>query len=272
MSLVAKLTLERPKISDDGNVPDDLQKSNTSDSEAFDDVLDNTVEDAEEITESDDQESAEQTEQATETVQAADQASEFGQPAPAVEADEIVTEIFTRTKVLVTHDDPLVMMIQLVRQEFADARSDIKSFVFAEMMDNLGMHTAAVKDEIKAVHNDYAKIIIKHTETVKEATDQALSDFSKEVEETVKILTTQLDEVRKTTKVLENQKQFIVNDVYGKLNEKILKEVKENLTSELKRIAQNENNKVNQHKNMLIGGMAGLFVGMIFAVLIGAII
>ncbi|OOR87411.1 hypothetical protein B0181_10310 [Moraxella caviae] len=268
MSLAAKLTLERPKISDDGNVPDDPQKSNTSDSEASDDALDNTVEDAKS-----DEQSAEQTEQATEAVQTADQPSEFGQSAPVVaEADEIVTEIFSRTKIQITPDDPLVVMIQLIRQEFADAQSDMKSFVFAEMMENLSKHSEAVKNDIKSMHTDHAQIISKHTEAVADATGLALADFSKQVEETVKTLTARLDEVKQTTEVLENQKQFIVNDVYGKLNEKIINEVKGNLTNELKRIANNENNEVNKQKNMLIGAFAGLFVGMIFAVLIGMMI
>lgn len=263
MSLIAKLSLHRTEPSDvDYAAKSHQESSNTDDSKSSDDTpnLDAVIQ--EKTSELDSEKPSEQL-------------SEFGQSANISnnsENEDIATEIFTRTKVLVTPDDPLVMMIQLVRQEFADARSDIKSFVFAEMMDNLGMHTAAVKDEIKAVHNDYAKIIIKHTETVKEATDQALSDFSREVEETVKILTTQLDEVKKTTKVLENQKQFIVNDVYGKLNEKILTEVKGELTAELKRIANNENNKVNQQKNMLIGAFGGLFIGMIFAVFIGSMI
>lgn len=246
-------------------VPASSQESNVSDSEAFDDVLENTVE---ETSESDDQPPAEQTEQVNE----ANQVSEFGQSAdtPANnEADEIATEIFARTKVLVMPDDPLVMMIQLVRQEFASAQSDIKSFVFAEMMDNLDKHSEAIKNDIKVMHTDHTQIIAKHTEAIAEATGQALADFGKQTEETVNFLTARLDEVKETTKVLESQKQFIVNDVYGKLNEKIINEVKGNLTNELKRIANNENNKVNQQKNMLIGAFAGLFVGMIFAVLIG---
>lgn len=262
MSLANKF-LERTETAAGTDVPAPPQESNTSDSEASDDVLDNTVEGIEEITESDDQVPAEQTEPV----------SEFGQSASANnEADEIVTDIFTRTKVLVTPDDPLVMMIQLVRQEFAAAQSDMKSFVFTEMMDNLGKHSEAVKNDIKAMHAEHAQIIDKHTEAVQEATGQALSDFNKQVEETVKTLTARLDEVKQTTEVLENQKQFVVNDVYGKLNEKIINEVKGNLTAELKRIANNENNEVNKQKNMLIGAFAGLFVGMIFAVLIGSMI
>ncbi len=267
MSLADKLDLNRPATLGATDVPAPSQESTTGDSEASDDVLDNTVEDIEEITESDDQAPAEQTEQVTEP------ASEFGQSAPAGnEADEIVADIFTRTKVLVTPDDPLVMMIQLVRQEFAAAQSDMKSFVFTEMMDNLGKHSEAVKNDIRAMHTEHAQIIDKHTEAVQEATGQALSDFNKQVEETVKTLTARLDEVKQTTEVLENQKQFVVNDVYGKLNEKIINEVKGNLTAELKRIANNENNEVNKQKNMLIGAFAGLFVGMIFAVLIGSMI
>lgn len=271
MLSAAKFDLNSSETSNGADVPAPLQKSNTSDSEASDDALDNTVED----TKSDEQSAApaEQTEQVTEAVQAADQPPEFGQSAPAVaEADEIVTEIFSRTKIQITPDDPLIMMIQLIRQEFADAQSDMKSFVFAEMMDNLSKHSEAVKNDIKSMHTDHAQIISKHTEAVADATGLALADFSKQVEETVKILTARLDEVKQTTEVLENQKQFIVNDVYGKLNEKIINEVKGNLTNELKRIANNENNEVNKQKNMLIGAFAGLFVGMIFAVLIGMMI
>lgn len=271
MSLANKF-LERTEASAGTDVPAPLQESNTSDSEAPDDALDNTVEDTEEISESDDQAAAEQTEQVTEATTEAE-ASELGQSAPAAnEADEIVTEIFSRTKIQITPDDPLVMMIQLIRQEFADAQSDMKSFVFAEMMDNLSKHSEAVKNDIKSMHTDHAQIISKHTEAVADATGLALADFNKQVEETVKTLTARLDEVKQTTEVLENQKQFIVNDVYGKLNEKIINEVKGNLTNELKRIANNENNEVNKQKNMLIGAFAGLFVGMIFAVLIGSMI
>lgn len=268
MSLIAKLSLHRTEPSDIDDVAASPQESNnTGDSGASDD----TVED----TKSGDQSAApaEQTEQVTEAVQTADQVSEFGQSASAVaKADEIVTEIFSRTKIQITADDPLVIMIQLIRQEFADAQSDIKSFVFAEMMENLGKYSEAVKNDIKSMHADHAKIISKHTEAVAEATGLALADFSKQVEETVKTLAVRLNEVKQTTEVLENQKQFIVNDVYSKLNEKIINEVKGNLTNELKRIANNENNEVNRQKNMLIGAFAGLFVGMIFAVLIGMMI
>lgn len=265
MSLANQITLDRTDSWDGTDVPAPSQESNASDSEASDDVLENTVE---ETSKSNDQPPAEQTEQVNE----ANQVSEFGQSADAPannEADEIATEIFARTKVLVMPDDPLVMMIQPVRQEFANAQSDIKSFVFAEMMDNLDKHSEAIKNDIKVMHTNHAQIITKHTEAIAEATGQALADFDKQTEEAVKTLTARLDEVKETTKVLESQKQFIVNDVYGKLNEKIINEVKGNLTNELKRIANNENNKVNQQKNMLIGAFAGLFVGMIFAVLIG---
>lgn len=260
-------SLNRTESLSGNNSPSPPQELNTSDSEASDSVSDNTDKSIEESTESDYQPPS----------KPANQASEFGQSADAsadseAEADEIVTEIFARTKVLVTSDDPLVMMIQLVRQEFTNAQSDMKSFVFAEMMDNLDKHSEAIKNDIKVMHNDHAQIITKHTEAVQEVTGQALADFAKEVEETVKILTARLDEVKQTTEVLENQKQFIVNDVYGKLNEKIINEVKGNLTNELKRIANNENNEVNKQKNMLIGAFAGLFVGMIFAVLIGMMI
>lgn len=262
-------SLNRTESLSGNNLPSPIQELNTSDSEASDSVSDNTDKSIEESTESDYQPPS----------KPANQASEFGQLADAsadseaeAEADEIVTEIFARTKVLVTSDDPLVMMIQLVRQEFTNAQSDMKSFVFAEMMDNLDKHSEAIKNDIKVMHNDHAQIITKHTEAVQEVTGQALADFAKEVEETVKILTARLDEVKQTTEVLENQKQFIVNDVYGKLNEKIINEVKGNLTNELKRIANNENNEVNKQKNMLIGAFAGLFVGMIFAVLIGMMI
>ena len=258
-------SLNRTESLSGNNSPSPPQELNTSDSEASDSVSDNTDESIEESTESDYQPPS----------KPANQASEFGQSADASadsEADEIVTEIFARTKVLVTSDDPLVMMIQLVRQEFTNAQSDMKSFVFAEMMDNLDKHSEAIKNDIKVMHNDHAQIISKHTEAVAEATGLALADFTKQVEETVKTLTAQLDEVKQTTEVLENQKQFIVNDVYGKLNDKIIKEVKVNLTNELKRIANNENNNVNKQKNILIGAFAGLFFGMIFAVLIGLII
>lgn len=76
------------------DVPTPSQESNISDSEAFDDVLENTVE---ETSESDDQPPAEQTEQVNE----ANQVSEFGQSAdtPANnEADEIATEILLERK------------------------------------------------------------------------------------------------------------------------------------------------------------------------------
>ncbi|MPW65001.1 hypothetical protein [Moraxella catarrhalis] len=266
-------SLNRTESLSGNNSPSPPQELNTSDSEASDSVSDNTDESIEESTESNYQPPSKTANQASEFGQSADASADSEAEADeADEADEIVTEIFARTKVLVTSDDPLVMMIQLVRQEFTNAQSDMKSFVFAEMMDNLDKHSEAIKNDIKVMHNDHAQIITKHTEAVQEVTGQALADFAKEVEETVKILTARLDEVKQTTEVLENQKQFIVNDVYGKLNEKIINEVKGNLTNELKRIANNENNEVNKQKNMLIGAFAGLFVGMIFAVLIGMMI
>lgn len=271
MSFVAKLALNRTESSDDTQVPTIRQEANIDDSEASDNALiDIEKNPKKETLESDDKFPAEEIINSREPD---NQVSEFGQlTSTEKEAEKIITDIFTRTKISVSADDPLVIMIQMIRQEFIDAQSDMKSFVFASMMDSLSMYTKAVQNEIKAMHNDHAQIIAEHTEAVQEATGQALADFDKQVDETVKRLVARLDEIKQTTEVLGSQKQFIVNDVYGKLNEKILTEVKGNLIAELKRIANNENNEVNKQKNMLIGTLAGLFFGMILAVLIVLII
>lgn len=77
-----------------------------------------------------------------------------------------------------------------------------------------------------------------------------------------------LEELKDILDTLENQKQAIVADVWGKLHVKVSEQIEQQLSRDLQAIANNANNKVNNQRNMLVGAVIGIVIGIIICALV----
>lgn len=144
---------------------------------------------------------------------------------------KISQEIFARTGKKVVIEDPMIEVIMVWRElneEWLEYVSNALEASSGEILDNLVLNQ-----------------------------DKVLANFDEK-----------LNELKDTLTRLENQKEAIVADVWGKMQARVTKQIEEQLSRDLKTIAKNTNNQVNNQCNILMGGLGGLLVGLILCAII----
>lgn len=151
------------------------------------------------------------------------------------EEQAVIDTIFQETRIKVSPNDPsvqLVLALKNIAQE------------------NLDIYLSNVEEQL---NKQTQKILLELENKQKLVVDR----FDDKLEELKDILDT-----------LENQKQAIVADVWGKLHVKVSEQIEQQLSKDLQAIANNANNKVNNQRNMLIGGVGGILVGIVLCSII----
>lgn len=144
---------------------------------------------------------------------------------------QISQDIFARTGKKVVVQDPMIEVIMIWRELNKESLEHVSNALEAstnEIIDNL-------------IFNQ----------------DKVLVNFDEK-----------LTELKDTLARLENQKEAIVADVWGKMQARVTKQIEEQLSRDLKAIAKNANNQVNNQRNILMGGIGGLLVGLILCAII----
>lgn len=144
---------------------------------------------------------------------------------------QISQDIFARTGKKVVVQDPMIEVIMIWRELNKESLEHVSNALEAstnEIIDNLILNQ-----------------------------DKVLVNFDEKLNELKDILAR-----------LENQKEAIVADVWGKMQKRVTKQIEEQLSRDLKAIAKNANNQVNNQRNILMGGVGGLLVGVILCAII----
>lgn len=144
---------------------------------------------------------------------------------------QISQDIFARTGKKVVVQDPMIEVIMIWRELNKESLEHVSNALEAstnEIIDNLILNQ-----------------------------DKVLVNFDEK-----------LTELKDTLARLENQKEAIVADVWGKMQARVTKQIEEQLSRDLKAIAKNANNQVNNQRNILMGGIGGLLVGLILCAII----
>ena len=123
--------------------------------------------------------------------------------------------------------------------------------------------------EVIMIWREFNKESLEHVSNALEAsTNEIIDNLILNQDKVLVNFDEKLTELKDTLARLENQKEAIVADVWGKMQARVTKQIEEQLSRDLKAIAKNANNQVNNQRNILMGGVGGLLVGLILCAII----
>lgn len=183
--------------------------------------------------------------------------SEFGH-------DQLIEEIFRRTKIQVPPNDPIVRLFLYMNEMQQEIQDNHKLFlinhnksVFQELQQKYDQIQKQQLDQITA---EFEVHFSKLTDEQKEVT----IIFDNQLIELQKLFEQRVEQLSQLLKAVDKAKDSIVQDVWLRLKTTIDEQMKDHL-NELAKAANTEQNK---QINMLIGGGFGLAVGFIMMVIV----
>lgn len=106
-----------------------------------------------------------------------------------------------------------------------------------------------------------AKMINQAKEDLELTVKQQRADFVNEFD-------VRINNLERVLKVLEDQKNQIVHDVWKKSQDTIYKKTLENMDKAVNELVKKSNGEINNQRNFLFGGIGGLVVGLILGIII----
>ena len=177
---------------------------------------------------------------------------------------QVKTELFARTGLKVADDDPVLQLVVILKSIAEDQLEAIFNNIEANT-DNLTDNLLFQLEEVGKVIADKQKEVGSKAIRQQSEASEAITRSIKSIDEAFK---DKLDELKTLLNKLEKQKEQIINDVWGKLEQRITHKIQNELTKDIKTIAENSNNSINNQRMLLVGGVGGLIIGLILCALI----
>lgn len=163
--------------------------------------------------------------------------------------EEIVVDIFKKTGLKATQDDPLVILITEMTVSLNGSLEDFKSKLQSDLAEILKSSADGYRAEHEAMINHYSSsidLLIMHGSGI-------------------------LGDIEKLVESIKSKETEIAQEAYILARKQITQDVREILDKELqqmtKAVVQGQLNHVNKQRNMLIGGVVGAVVGIVVAFL-----
>lgn len=178
---------------------------------------------------------------------------ESGETAPVVvkknhsvdatnKAQLIVDDIFKHTRIKITEDDPLILMMLHNSTLLQSTQAELTNAITALNAEMLQAIQSKHEDALTALQNQH---------------DKGLTDFNGRISYVEKLLAK-----------LEDQKDAIIQDVWSKSQDIMYERTKTTMQKAINEMMQEGQGAVNNQRNILIGAFGGMVFGMILAAII----
>lgn len=185
---------------------------------------------------------------------------------------QVKNEIFDRTGLKVADNDPMLQLILILK----DITENQLEVIFNNIEANTDNLTDNLLHQLEKVGKTIADKQAEAGETIANQQSVANKAITKSIQGIDTAFEAKITELQSLLDKLEDQKEQIVTDVWGKLEQRVTDKIQNELTSDIKAIAENSNNTINNErmllKGMLRGGMIGGVVGVILCAIILIII
>ena len=157
-------------------------------------------------------------------------------------AQLIVDDIFRHTRIKITEDDPLILMMLHNSTLLQSTQAELTNAITALNTEMLQAIQSKHEDGLTALQNQH---------------DKGLTDFNGRISYVEKLLAK-----------LEDQKDAIIQDVWSKSQDIMYERTKTTMQKAINEMMQEGQGAVNNQRNILIGAFGGMVFGMILAAII----
>lgn len=187
----------------------------------------------------------------------ANELSEFGQ-------NELIDEIFRRTKTQVSPNDPIVQLFLYMNAKHEELQDNHKFFLMnqnrAAILELQQKYAAAENDLLDKIRSQIGDNLDQLTTEQKQIT----AAFDQQMQELQTLFKARIDELSKLLSALDKAKDNIVSDVWSKMHNLIDEQMKK----QLEELAKNSNTKLNKQNHMMIGAGGGFLIGFVLMLLV----